>query len=72
MLQGRYSALSPTEIMQSLVALLVSALFSCCPTAFLSWPRSNWPDPVPKTKFGLIMGPEVGHGAAEVYAGVQA
>lgn len=33
----------------------------------------NWPAPGSEdTKFGVTMGPEVGHGASEVYAGVQA
>jgi hypothetical protein len=33
----------------------------------------NWPAPGSEdTKFGVTMGPEVGHGEAEVYAGVQA
>ena len=32
-----------------------------------------WPAPGSEdTKFGVTMGPEVGHGEAEVYAGVQA
>jgi len=32
-----------------------------------------WPAPGSEdTKFGMTMGPEVGHGEAEVYAGVQA
>ena len=32
-----------------------------------------WPAPGSEdTKFGVTMGPEVGHGASEVYAGVQA
>jgi hypothetical protein len=33
----------------------------------------RWPAPVfEDTKFGVTMGPEVGHGETEVYAGVQA
>jgi hypothetical protein len=34
--------------------------------------QSGWPAPGSEdTKFGVTMGPEVGHGEAEVYAGVQ-
>jgi hypothetical protein len=34
---------------------------------------AQWPAPGSEdTKFGVTMGPEVGHGASEVYAGVQA
>ncbi len=32
------------------------------------WPAAGFED----TEFGVLMEPEVGHGAAEVYAGVQA
>jgi len=42
-------------------------------TAALEWLDAVWPAPGSEdTKFGVTMGPEVGHGEAEVYAGVQA
>ena len=42
------------------------------PMRFIIW-RFIWPAPGSEdTKFGVTMGPEVGHGEAEVYAGVQA
>jgi multidrug efflux pump subunit AcrA (membrane-fusion protein) len=41
--------------------------------ALLAIVPSDWPAPGSEdTKFGVTMGPEVGHGEAEVYAGVQA
>jgi hypothetical protein len=50
----------------SLEKYLKAALLLNCKSAI--WPAPGSED----TKFGVTMGPEVGHGASEVYAGVQA
>jgi len=43
------------------------------PAVFLATAAPGWPAPGSEdTKFGVTMGPEVGHGASEVHAGVQA
>jgi hypothetical protein len=40
---------------------------------FLKYHYAEWPAPGSEdTKLGVLMEPEVGHGKAEVYAGVQA
>ena len=68
-----YFVKMPTHITDLYNLITVALAVVILVASLLEYSSGDWPAPGSEdTRFGVTMGPEVDHGASEVYAGVQA